>query len=254
MKVLLFITGFRHVEEYGYFNDFLQRLNTLNGVCDIFIYCNNPDISADIVAYYRKFTQKNKHLLITSLNAGFIMGAVEAVSRGIEMGIFDGYDYVIHLHPDVFMTDESGIMEVLTENIANDCVFFITKSEPDDERFFSFDFFIFKPKLLKQNIFSDELHSYGDGPEHFLCDMLAKHDVAFKFIKRFANDDWFPRRPDDHLKLYHEHDLRLVRELLNDLSTPAGQAAPRWESPVVEVRPSPELESRSDPHSDDRSS
>lgn len=240
MKVLLFITGFRQVKEYDYFNSFLQRLNTLSNVCDVFIYCNNPGISEEIVTHYRKFRQTNKQLFITSVNAGFIMGAVEAVSRGIDMGIFDAYDYVIHLHPDVFMTDESVILALLNENIANDCVFFVTRSLSDDERFFSFDFFVFKPKLLKRNIFGDELYSYGDIPEHYLCDMLIKHGVEFKIVKRFDNDEWFPRRIDDHLKLYHEHDLALVRALLGDRSAGASAepGVPKWESPVVEQRTS----------------
>ncbi len=128
MKVLLFITGYRHLKEYDYFNSFLRRLNTLSNVCDVFIYCNDPNISEEIVTYYRNFSQTNKQLFITSVNAGFTMGAVEAVSRGIEMGIFDGYDYVIKLHPDVFLTDESRILAVLTERQADDCMFLMSRS------------------------------------------------------------------------------------------------------------------------------
>ncbi len=214
MKVLLFITGFRQVKEYDYFNTFLQDLNGLSRICDVFIYCNNPDISEDIVAYYKKFRQKNKRLYITSVNAGFVMGAVEAVSTGIEMGIFTEYDYVIHLHPDVFITADVKILDVLRENLDNDVVFFVTRSMPDDERFFSFDFFMFKPRLLTRNIFIDQPHSCTDLPEHCLCDVIRKHGIKFKFIKRFENDHWCPRRIDEHLSLYHEHDLDRVEELL----------------------------------------
>jgi hypothetical protein len=247
MKVLLFITGFRQVKEYDYFARFLRRLNTLNSICDVFVYCNNPLISEEIITYYRGFTQANKQLLVTSVNAGFTMGAVEAVSRAHDMGVFEDYDYVIHLHPDVFLTDEGGILDLLNDNADSDCVFFITRSVPDDERFFSFDFFIFKPKLLKQNIFSEELHGYGDIPEHFLCDMLVKHEIEFRIVKRFDNDSWLPRRIDDHLKLYHEHDLGLVRALLSrlpDRVEPSRGGSPRpgtppWEPPVVALRPPP---------------
>ena len=244
MKVLLFITGFRQVREYDYFNTFLQRLNTLSNICDVFIYCNNPEISSDIVTYYKNFTQPNKHLYITSLNIGFGMGAVEAVSRGIEMGIFKGYDYVIHLHPDVFITGESEIIELLTANAGNDCVFLVNRSQPDDERFFSFDFFVFKPALLPRNVFIDDLHEYQDLPEHYLHDMLIKHGVKFKLTRRFENDTWFPRRIDEHLNLYHEHDLQLVEDLLKSLpeaDRAAPTRAPVWQPPVVELHPSPAI-------------
>lgn len=215
MKILLFITGYDQLDQYNYFNIFLKQLK-LNSICDIYIYCNNPNISEDIVKYYKQFDQKNKYLLITTLNGGYRTGGVEAVSKGIEMGIFKDYDYVIHLHPDVFITDDLYLMDILSENICNDIVFFITKSIPNDQRFFSFDFFIFKPKLLKTNIFIDELYTFTTSPEHYLHDMIKKHNIKYTFIKRFNNDTWHPRRIDENLKLYHEHNMNNVRTILKE--------------------------------------
>ena len=212
MKILLYITGHRQLEEYKLFNLFLKKLQ-INMICDIYIYCNNKNIHPDIIKYYNNFEQQNKHLLITSLNCGHNNGGVEAVSVGIEMGIFKEYDYVIHLHPDVFITDDLYLTEVLLENIDNDIVFFITKSLQNN-RFFSFDFFIFKPKLLTKNIFIENLYSFTDCPEYYLHDMIIKNNIKYKFIKRFNNDTWYPRRIDDNLKLYHEHDLNAVKSLL----------------------------------------
>jgi len=134
MKVLLFITGHRHLHEYNYFQRFLKNLE-LNSMCDIFIYCNNGGIDKQIIDYYQQFSNY-KRLFVTTLNSGFRTGGVEAVSEGIEMGIFKNYDYVIHLHPDVFMTDDIYLKEILFENLENDIVFFITKSIAWDERFF----------------------------------------------------------------------------------------------------------------------
>jgi len=217
MKILLFITGYRQLEEYGYFSTLLQRLQ-LNNICDIHIWCNNPNISPDIVTYFQKFNQQNKILTITTRNAGFRAGPVEAVSCGIEQGIFCGYDYVIHLHPDVFITDDKYLTEVLEKNKSNDTVFLITKSIPDDSEFFSFDFFIFKPALLKENIFKEELYSFTCWPEHYLHNMIKKYDIKWKYIKRYDNDDWSPRRIDDHLRLYHEHDLEKIKQLCETTS------------------------------------
>jgi hypothetical protein len=215
MKLLLFITGFDQLEQYNYFNIFLKQLK-LNDICDIYIYCNNSNISEDILKYYKQFDQKNKYLLITTLNGGYRTGGVEAVSRGIEMGIFKDYDYVIHLHPDVFITDDTYLMDILSKNISNNIVFFITRSVPNDKTFFSFDFFIFKPKLLKKNIFIDELYTFTKSPEQYLHDMIKKYNIKHTFIKRFDNDNWYPRRIDDNLKLYHEHDMNKVRNVLKE--------------------------------------
>jgi len=213
MKVLLFITGYRQLDEYNYFNRLLKQLN-LNSICDIYIYCNNPHIENTIVNYYQQFDQKNKRLFITTLNSGYNNGGVEAVSEGIEMGIFNEYDYVIHLHPDVFITDDKYLTEVLTENLDNDIVFFITKSVANDPIFFSFDFFIFKPKLLPKNIFIEDLYNFTCCPEHYLHNMIIKNDIKYTFIKRFNNDTYHPRRIDENLKLYHEHNLNKVVALL----------------------------------------
>jgi len=213
MKILLFITGYKQLVEYNYFNIFLKKLK-LNSICDIYIYCNNQKIQTDIVEYYQNFEQQNKHLFITTVNAGYNRGGVEAVSKGIEMGIFNGYDYIIHLHPDVFITDDTYLLEVLNENINNDTVFFITKSVAKDPRFFSFDFFIFKPKLLTKNIFIENLYTFIGCPEHYLHDMIIKHNIKYTFIKRFNNDTWYPRRIDENLKLYHEHNMNKVDEII----------------------------------------
>ena len=217
MKILLFLTGFRQLEEYHYFNIFLKNLK-LNENCDIYIYCNNPTISTDILKYFHEFNQKNKYLFVTSLNDGHGRGGVEAVSKGLEMGIFKEYDYVIHLHPDVFITDDLYLTNILTENKDNDTVFFITKSRPDDDDFFSFDFFIFKPKLLDKNIFIDELYTFTTDVEHYLCNMIKKNNIKYTYIKRFDNNNWFPRRIDDNLKLYHEHELDNVRNVLQNMN------------------------------------
>lgn len=216
MKVLLFITGHRQLEEYNYFSRFLKRLK-LNAICDIFIHCNNPDIHNSIVNYYQNFNQQNKKLYITSISAGYRVGGVEAISEGIEMGIFKDYDYVIRLTPDVFIIDDNYLIEVLVENLNNDIVFLLNKSVPHDPKFFSLDFFIFKPKLLTKNIFIDELYTFTEITEHYFYNMIMKYNIKYIFVKRYNNDNWEPRRIDDNLRLYHEHDLNKVKSLLNYL-------------------------------------
>jgi len=215
MRILLFITGHRQLEEYSLFQRLLSTLS-IQSQCDIFIYCNHPGIHPDIVKYYQQFPQRNKQLFLTTQNAGYLRGGVEAVGQGFAMGLFEGYDYVIHLHPDVFMTDDAYLIEQLLKYLNDDTVFLITKSFAEDTRFFSFDFFVFKPKWLSTNFFKEGMYKFQGAPEHFLHDQLVKHGIKYAFLKRFNNDTWCPRRIDDHLKLYHEHDLEKVRQLARE--------------------------------------
>jgi len=83
--------------------------------------------------------------------------------------------------------------------------------------FFSFDFFIFKPKLLTKNIFLEKLYTFTDYPEHYLHDMIKENNIKYTFIKRFV-DNAYSRRIDENLKLYHEHDLDKVQLLLKSLN------------------------------------
>ena len=112
MKVLLFITSHRQLKEYEYFAYFFNRLKRLNEVCDIYIYCNNPDISEDILKYYKKFNLKNKKLFITNINHGYYLGGAELMSIAYDNNVFKDYDYVIHCHADVFITDDEYLMQV----------------------------------------------------------------------------------------------------------------------------------------------
>lgn len=44
--------------------------------------------------------------------------------------------------------------------------------------------------------------------------MILKHNIKYTFIKRFDNDNWYPRRIDDNLQLYHKHDMTEVVKIL----------------------------------------
>ena len=220
MKVLLFITGYRQLKEYEYFAHFFNNLKRLNEVCDIYIYCNNPDISEDILKYYKQFNLKNKKLFITNINDGYNRGHLEAISIAYDNNLFKDYDYVIHCHPDVFITDDEYLIQVLKDNYENDNIFFITLSHPNTV-FFSTDFFIFKPQLLKENILKDELYLNKDTcPEHYLYNMIHKYNIKYLIINRFEDNNCNPRRISEYLKDWHEHDLSRVEDYINNKESP----------------------------------
>lgn len=207
-RVLLYLSSHRQVKEFDYFSQFFNKLDKLRQMCDLYIHCNNKDVSEDITKYYKQFDVKNKQLHVGSKNCGYNMGHIEMLSDDYDAGVFAGYDYVINCQADVFIIGEEPLLDVLNRK-CGDSVFFITKSIPDDERFFSTDFLIFRPKLLTMNIFKEELYTWRDWPEHYLYYILQKYNIKYEFLKRFDNDNWQPSRLD-LLKLWHERDLSLI--------------------------------------------
>ena len=56
---------------------------------------------------------------ITDKNAGFVNGGLEAVSDVVDMlKLFSNdcqYNYIIHMHPDVFICNEQPILSLLEQ-------------------------------------------------------------------------------------------------------------------------------------------
>ena len=212
MKILFFITGFRQLKEYDYQAFFLKRCSLINVIADVIYYCNNSEISPEILDFYRKIPLKNKELIITTKNTGgYRMGPFEGVADNFSK--FGDYDYVIHSHPDVFIINEQPFIEMLMNNMLNSTTFFVNWSFPQDKTFFSTDLFIFKPKQLKTNIFLDELYTYTDIGEHWLRHIILKNNVSYEIIPRFENNFWHPRRID-MLGFWHEHELERIEDYI----------------------------------------
>ena len=61
------------------------------------------------------------------------------------------YDWILCLHPDVLIINEKPILKLLTQELNTNNVFYVNYSL-NNKVLCSFDFFIWKPKLLKTNI------------------------------------------------------------------------------------------------------
>ncbi len=215
MRILLVLTGHRQLEEYKYFAEFLKkRCPRLSAEADLFIHCNHSEISEQIQTYFKLFPQKNKRLYITTKNCGYTAGGFEAVSDLYEMNIFKPYDIVIHLHPDVFITREDILLQYIHNAPNVPYVFYGTKCLPHYGNHIAFDFFMFRPAGLKTNIFSVWDSMNGMHPEHTLFKQIVLHNIPTVIINRFNTEDHSPRRIDEHLGLWHEHDIEKVRKYL----------------------------------------
>lgn len=212
MKVLILMTGHQQNLEYKYFGQLLSKCALLSSEnCDIFIHSNkvNNDISKNA-----EYIKNKKTIHITDKNLGYTLGGIEAVHDSIELLNLvknTEYDYVIHIHPDVFIINDSELVKLMNDELNTTNVFFVNRSF-DDKRSYSFDFFMFKPKLLETNIFKG-YESWTDSPERFIRNALLLHGVEHIIIKRYHNDNYEPRRIDLNY-MWHEHNLNKIKKYI----------------------------------------
>lgn len=217
MKILIVITGHRHNNEYKYFGQFLEKCAYLSSDnCEVFIHSNCPDNN---IFQNTQYIKNAKRVFITDKNIGHNLGGIEAVGDMIDMLGLAGnpdcsYDYVIHVHPDVFIVDDQKLITILDNELHTDNVFIVNRSIPDDTCWYSFDFFVFKPKKMPVNIFRN-YKGYTECPERFLYSAIISHEIPHIVIPRFDNNNWFPRRIDLNF-MWHEHNLRLVDDYIRE--------------------------------------
>jgi len=219
MKVLLFLTSHKQLEEVYLYSEFLRRYCKTLVTFDFILHVNNINIDISKIGnYFQTIPNQNKQLILTSKNKGYTFGHMEACADYFDY--FKEYDYVIHTHPDVFITSEETLLKILELFFHNNIQFIVNNSIANDNKFMSTDFIIFRPKLLVKNIFKDFEKYYGKynpdtgGSENALFDILNDNNINYFFIKRFDNDHWEPRRVD-MIGLWHEHNLNKVNEYLN---------------------------------------
>jgi hypothetical protein len=129
----------------------------LQDIHPIFQFIHNNKIDNDIFLNVQ-YIKTNKRIYTTDQNDGFIKGGLEAVSDCIDMLNLKSedceYDWVLHMHPDVFIINEGPILKLLTQELNTDNVFYVNYSL-NNKVLYSFDMFLFKPRLLKTNILKD---------------------------------------------------------------------------------------------------
>jgi len=202
MKVSILLTGHAQTKEWELNSEFFNKMSedSILKNADILAYVNCKDIKASqIEKYLDLFPNPKKYLLYTPLNghsvsnlpidvstnqyktnfnnrAGYLFGALEAY-----FGTFDllkSYDYVIQINPDVYITNYKKIEEYLKDNLNNESVFHVNTMRSDLNKGFTCDFIIYRPSLMKENIFQ-----FYRSPEvmGYVLEK-SKSDQNFKYI------------------------------------------------------------------------
>jgi len=219
-KILFFITSHRQVCEINYCADFFNLFSyDLIKNSDIILYCNNINISEEILnKHLNKFPQKNKQLIHTSKNWGYLLGALEMLSDSYEL--FKNYDYVVSINPDVYITDHNKLLNILNKHYYDDNVFIVERLETPaySNNTFQIDHHILKPKLLKTNVYQnfknkDLQNQYNCHPEKMFYSLIVDNNIKF-----FDNGiSYRGNRKIDPNGIWHCHDNGLVFNYLKNL-------------------------------------
>jgi len=209
MKILLFMTGYRQHEEYALQARFLARCPKLRANAELFVYNNYIQNKIEDVCRNIPLPMKIHN---TDKNAGYYLGPIEAMEFLFANRDLSVYDYVLHLHPDVFVVNEEPLMKLLEEEVSTPNVFLVNSAVPNDSRFYCFDFFAFKPRLLEKSIFVN--WSNWVGPcEYFLHDRIVENSIPHRLVQRYSEPG--KTREIDELGLWHEHELSKIRQFLS---------------------------------------
>ena len=225
MKTLIFYTSHRQLEEIKYSALFFQQfpINSILKQADIMLVHGNPKIdSQKLEEYLNMFPNKNKRLLYTKQNEGYLWGSFEKLYNFFYL--FKDYHYVINTNPDVYITRDNEISNLLLDNLNNDIVYFVNMMRGSLKKGFSADFQIFKPTLFKKNYFKIYKNKYY----RFYFNILRKFNRKFttelmlqKMIRKnnLKHKILYPsyryQREIDPYGIWHCHDNERVKKYLS---------------------------------------
>ena len=111
MKILFFITMHRQLDELKIYSYFFNKFNHIKNF-DIFIYNTNKNISEQMV---RNNVNVNTNVYVhcDANNEGYVLGLFSGLSQNYDF--YREYDFIVHLHPDVFILDDKKLYELLID-------------------------------------------------------------------------------------------------------------------------------------------
>jgi hypothetical protein len=154
-----------------------------------------------------KFHGAKKLLYMTSTNVGYKMGAVQAMDTLMHSGELQKYDWVVHMHPDVFVAYPQPLAKMLLKTKASVVATQFSMLLMDaffppgqNRRGLAFDFFAFRPKATNTNAFS-QWASYQRCPELYLEEVAFPHATREYVPHRYASSckTW------DEFGIWHVH-------------------------------------------------
>jgi len=208
MNNLLFFTCHKQFPCFEAWSTLLQKNNFLK-TFDVITFNDTGVSEAREIAKITENFPKKPLVLSTPNVGGYILGLFKDLS--ICYDYFVQYDYVFHIHPDVYILNDSKL-EFICEKNKNDNNVFFTSLYTQGRDVYNTDFFIFKPKLLNKNIFleaEEELNKLPNDKkyaEKTFYNLLHKHNINILNLERYPNNLIDGKNRDiDQLNILHTH-------------------------------------------------
>jgi len=216
MRILFFYTGYRQLAEISHSALFAQRYQHDFKDADVIYHCNNTAIGRDTLeSLVGDFANPIKKIITTDKNTGFRLGHIEAIADSYPLIQEGEYDWVIHLHPDVYLTDEArflGLLHKADTSEQNAIMFPLFEA---DAMAYTTDLFAWKPTRVKRDVFSDYKNYVNRSdviPETYLYESLHRQNVPILSVKRYRGRGW--QREIDEVGAWHPHEQARVENFL----------------------------------------
>jgi len=215
MKILFFYTSYRQVKEFDYQARFLERCPQLVDWADMLWFCNNIALPHSILEEkLAAMPFRKKTLIHKDVNqGGYARGQFEVLAS--QEDVTSEYDFVIHLHPDIFVARESDLVSLLKTFEETNIGFLVSRIFGNADPSFATDFFIYRPKFVPHRFFLDYLKydtSIKTPLEQVLYRNIHDSETPYAEFTRFILGKY--HRDIDQMGLWHEHQLNRIELFL----------------------------------------
>jgi hypothetical protein len=211
MRLAILYTSYRQWRELDYLPEMFRRLPVLPTSCDIIYHNNNSALAKDLMA------EKLARIPCASMDfiyspqkneGGYPYGQFEAIDDAWHR-LECRFDWVIHLHPDVFVLREEPLLAAIREADHARADLLVTPTFGLRAPSFATDFFAFRPIPSVRPVFASYRNLAGTDIVVPLENLffVEVHRARLKYVvaHRYAHGHY--HRDIDQLGLWHEHNL-----------------------------------------------
>ncbi len=224
MKLAILYTSHRQWEELDFAPAFYERTTRLRGQFDLLFHCNNPAINeTELRAKLEKIPAKSLFVRVApSKNlGGYVYGQFEAMSDTWDHVDLTQWDWIIHLHPDLFIADENKLLAAIEAADKAGAQVLVSHVFGLWQPAFASDCFAFKPVPAMRAAF-DGYRPLLATPTRVPTETLLFIEIHRAGVKYFISDRFLHghyHREIDRWGIWHEHDLRRVAAYLRKPSS-----------------------------------
>jgi hypothetical protein len=231
MKTLFFITGHRHLSEYGYQKILFEKFDSKFDF-DVIAYSNSSNISKQQIQNEFKGFKKLKDVYANMPNCGYTYGGLHSVRDAYHL--FNEYDVVVQHHPDVFIFDSKRLFSnlhnmlnwkfdfLVSLMVHNQVDFGYAKRNISNKNlYFNTDMFAFCPQTVDKSTFTFNLEEKLAAEHAFTRAVEEKKYKTLMHDRSRLTEDGLYEYTDSHLGagpdysgVFHCHDLTKLKNLI----------------------------------------